>query len=152
VQLYGGWGAPDYLWILIGLQLGLIAGWLVSRIDGVARRLIGEEALESRVEGRAAEAFIEEQVFSTAGRTGVLIFLALFEHRVVVLPDEGIQKQVDAGAWDDIAARIAAGIRGGAPAPALIEAVGRCARILNDHGVSEDRANELSNAPRFRDE
>jgi len=46
----GGWGAPDYLWMLIGLQLGLVAGWIASRFDGVARRLIDDETLGSRVE------------------------------------------------------------------------------------------------------
>ena len=94
VWRFGGWGAPDYPWILIGFQLGLVLGWIASRFDEVARRLIPEDALESRVDGRAAEAFLEEQVFSTAGRTGVLIFVALFEHRVLILADEGIDAQV----------------------------------------------------------
>lgn len=152
VRLLGGWGAPDYLWLLIGLQLGLLAGWLASRVEGIARRLISDEALESRADGRAAEAFIEEQVFATAGRTGVLIFVALFEHRVLVLADEGIRERVGEGAWHDIAAGVAMGIRGGAPAPALIEAVGRCARLLDEQGVPADVGNELSNEPRFRNE
>ncbi|MBW1903835.1 MAG: TPM domain-containing protein, partial [Deltaproteobacteria bacterium] len=47
--------APDYLWILIGLQLGLALGWAVSRFDAAARHLIGQEALDSRVEGRAEQ-------------------------------------------------------------------------------------------------
>jgi putative membrane protein len=94
VWLFGGWGAPDYVWLLIGLQLGLLVGWLASRFDGVARRLIGDDALSSRVEGRAAEAFLDEQVFATRDRTGILIFVALFEHRVLVLADEGIDERV----------------------------------------------------------
>lgn len=152
VRLFGGWGAPDYLWLLIGLQLGLLAGWLASRVEGIARRLISDEALESRADGRAAEAFIEERVFATAARTGVLIFVALFEHRVLVLADDGIRERVGEGAWHDIAAGVATGIRGGAPASALVEAVGRCARLLDERGVPADVANELSNEPRFRNE
>ena len=42
VSRFGGWGAPDYLWTLIGLQLGLVLGWVASRFDMVARRLIGQ--------------------------------------------------------------------------------------------------------------
>ena len=152
VWFVGGWGAPDELWLLIGLQLGLILGWLASLLEPVARRLIGAEALESRAEGRAAEAFIEEQVFATAGRTGVLIFLALFEHRVVVLADEGIGQLVAPSAWNEIAEGIASGIRAGRPAPALIEAVGQCARLMTEHGVPANLTNELSNRPRFRSE
>jgi putative membrane protein len=149
----GGWGAPDYLWMLVGLQLGLVGGWLASRFDGAARRLVDSDALDSRVEGRAAEAFLEEQVFATRNRTGIMIFVALFEHRVLVLADEGIDQLVDAAAWDDISEGLALGMRRGAPAPALIHAVGRCAGLLREHGVAApDAANELSDEPRFRDE
>jgi putative membrane protein len=152
VRWVGGWGAPDHLWLLIGLQLGLLAGWLASRFQGVARRLVGDEALSSRVEGRAAEAFVEEQVFATAERTGVLIFVALFEHRVLVLADVGIHERVGSSAFDEIAAGIAGGIRAGAPAPALVDAVGHCARLLSEQGIPSNTTNELSNEPRFRDE
>jgi putative membrane protein len=144
VRLFGGWGTADHLWLLIGLQLGLLAGWIVSRFDGPARRLVGPEALDSRVEGRAAEAFIEERVFATADRTGV------FEHRVLVLADDGIRARVPADAWDGVAADVARGIRSGAPAPALVDAVGRCAQLLTEHGVPANLTNELSNEPRFR--
>jgi putative membrane protein len=148
---FGGWGAPDYFWLLIGLQLGVIAGWIASRFDAVARRLIGDEALSSRVDGRAAEAFIEERVYATAERTGILIFVALFEHRVVVLADEGISSRVATSAWESISTSLAHGLRNGGPAPALVEAVRRCAALLNEEGVTEpDPTNQLSNEPRFR--
>lgn len=153
VWRFGGWGAPDYLWILIGFQIGLVAGWVASRFDSVARKLIGDEALDSRVDGRAAEAFLEEQVFATRERTGVLIFVALFEHRVQVLADEGIDERVADEAWDLITGELAAGIRNGMPAQALIEAVERCADLLEAHGVHPaDEDNEISDEPRFRRE
>jgi putative membrane protein len=152
VELVGGWGSPDYLWLLIGLQLGLLGGWLASRHNGIARRLIGQEAIESRAEGRAAEAFVDEQVFATQARTGILLFVALFEHQVLVLADVGIDERVAESAWHEITDLVASGMRGGAPALALTEAVGRCAAILEEHGVAGDRGDELSNAPRFRDE
>ena len=151
VWRFGGWGAPDYLWILIGFQLGLVAGWIASQFDAVARRLIGEEALDSRVDGRAAEAFLDEQVFATRERTGVLIFVALFEHRVLVLADEGIDERVADEAWGEISGELALGIRRGTPAPALIHAVERCAELLEAHGVRPaDSENEISDEPRFR--
>lgn len=152
VRLFGGWGTPDDLWLLVGLQLGLLAGWLASRFEGVARRLIGNDVVSRRVAARAAEAFVEQNVFATVKRTGILIFLALFEHRVLVIADDGIRERVDPGAWDGIAASIATGIRAGAPAPALIEAIGRCAALLSSHGVPPNTSNELPNRPRFRDD
>lgn len=147
----GGWGAPDYLWILIGLQLGLLVGWIAARFDALSRRLIDREAMSSRVEGRAAEAFLDEQVFATAERTGVLVFVALFEHRVLVLADEGIDAKVDPSAWSAISNQIADGIHRGAAASALVEAVGHCVELLKAHGMTApNEKNELSNVPRFR--
>lgn len=153
VWLAAGWAEPHYLWILIGTQVGLVAGWLAGRLESVARRLVDREALESRVEGRAAEAFLERQVFATKERTGVLIFVALFEHRVVVLPDQGISARVDPNAWDSISSELARGIRAGAAVRALIDAVGRCVDVLTAHGVpGPDAKNQLPDEPRFRRE
>lgn len=153
VWVFGGWGAPDYLWILIGLQLGLVGGWLASRFDSVARRLVDREALNSRVAGRAAEAFLGEQVFATKGRTGVLIFVALFEHRVVVLADEGITAHVEATAWDAISNELARGIRERTAARAVVQAIDRCADLLKERGVAgPDETNQLSDEPRFHGE
>ena len=149
---YGGWGSADQLWNLVGASLGLIAGWLASRFDSVSRALIGKEAIESRAEGRAAEAFIEERVFETDARSGVLIFIALFEHRVIVLADEGIREAVPESSFGDVAKSIADGIRANDAAEALIEGVGRCAAILTQYGVPANQTNELSNEPRFRSE
>ena len=149
---FGGWGAPDSWWMLVGLQLGLLAGWLLSGLPAVGRRLVDAEALLSRVEGRAAEAFLEENVFATNERTGVLIFVALFEHRVLVIADEGIQAKVGSNAWSRVTESVTRGIREGSPAKALIHAVEQCAVLLREHGVtSADASNEISNEPRFRD-
>lgn len=151
--LAGGRAAPAYLWILIGAQLGLVLGWLASRAEAVARRLIDREAVESRVTGRAAEAFLEQHVFATQERTGVLIFIALFEHRVVVLPDEGVSARVDPNAWDSISRELARGIREGAAARAVVHAVDRCVDVLMRHGVpGADETNQLSDEPRFQRE
>jgi putative membrane protein len=150
---FGGWGAADHLGILIGLQVGLVLGWTASHFEPLARRLIGDDLLKGRVEGRAAEAFLEEQVFATRERSGVLIFVALFEHRVLILADQGIDSHVEESAWGAISDEVAAGVRRGRPAEALIAAVQRCADLLVEHGMSpKDSKNELSNEPRFRRE
>ncbi len=153
VMLFGGWGAPDYLWILLGLQLGLVLGWLLGRFDEIARWMIDPDALASRVAGRAAEAFLEEAVFETKSRTGVLIFVALFEHEVMIIADEGIHRHVGEDAWLAITDEAAAGIRAGDPPGAVIRAVERCAHLLSAHGiVGAGEPNQLSDAPRFRSE
>ncbi len=151
VWRFGGWGTADYPWILIGLQLGFLLGYAASRFDGAARHFVDHRDLGSRVEARAAQAFLEERVFATRGRTGILIFVALFEHRVRVLADEGIDDHVDQGAWGEISDELAAAIGRGAPVSAMVHAVERCAQLLTEHGMAvRDTDNELPDEPRFR--
>jgi uncharacterized membrane protein len=77
--------------------------------------------------------------------------VTLFEHQVVLLPDDGIGERVETRAWDAISEELAQGIRSGAPARALIRAVERCASLLSERGVAPtDSTDELSNEPRFR--
>lgn len=148
---FGGWGAPEYPWTLLGVQIGCVLAYLASRFDCVARRLIDKRVLDSRVEGRAAAAFLEEGVAATRGRTGILIFVTLFERRVLVLADRGIDERVKGDAWRAISDDLAVAMRRGAPAPALIRAVDRCAELLVEHGLAAlDSDNELPDEPRFR--
>lgn len=153
VWRFGGWGASEHVWLLIGLQIGVLLGWIVSFYEGAARFLIDRSVLASRVEGRAARAFLEEQVFATRNRTGILIFVALFEHRVVVLADAGIDEKVDEQAWSSISQELAESLRRGMPASGLVRAVERCTDLLREHGLAvPDPMNELSDEPRFRRE
>ncbi len=94
---FGGfWGAPSLAWIalppLIGGALGYAAAALVRPLK---LALAGRAHVEHRVHQRAAEAFLENEVFKTRDHTGVLVFLSLYERRVVVLGDAGINARVE---------------------------------------------------------
>ena len=92
-------------------------------------------------------AFLDQEVFRTRDRTGILLFLSLFEHRVVLLADSGIHEKVEEERWEAITARVAAGIRSGKPGPALVEAIRECGALLEQHGVARraDDRDELAN-------
>ena len=115
--------------------------------------MVSGEILEIRVRRRAAVAFLDEELFRTRDRTGILLFLSLFEHRVVVLADEGINAQVEADEWSELTSKLAAGIRQGRAASALVEAIGRCGQLLAERGVKirPDDENELGDDLRFHD-
>ena len=105
------------------------------------------------VRRRAAVAFLEEEVFKTRDRTGVLIFLSLFEHRVVVMGDEGINRAVAVGEWQKIVDGVVAGIREGRPADALVDSIRECGELLDLRGVAirPDDTDELSDELRKHD-
>jgi putative membrane protein len=116
-------------------------------VPAVKRWLAGGDLLDLRTRQRAERAFLEEEVFRTRDRTGILVFLSLFEHRVVVLGDAGINKQVEQRHWDGIIQSIVAGIRAGRPGEALVLAIRQCGELLERYGVAlqPDDTNELSN-------
>jgi putative membrane protein len=152
VERWGGfWGAQPLFWMVLppaaGGALGLLAAHLAPALR---RRLAGAEQLDARTRQRAAAAFVEQEVFATAGRTGILIFLSLFERRVVVLADSGIHARVADGEWEAMVARIVAGIRRGDPGAALAAAIRDCGDLLVRHGLRHPagRGNELGDGLR----
>ena len=149
--ILGLWGLA-LLWIALPPALGALLGWILVRaFPALHRWMLSRDSVDRQVERRAASAFLEEEIFATRGRTGVLLFLTLFEHRVLIVTDKGWLERSDGDAWQAIGDRLADGLRQGDGARALIEAVEAC----GEHMASvmprpEADSNELSNEPRFR--
>ncbi len=152
--LGGFWGGPVVLWLTLPAFAGAAAGYLLATwVPAVERRLIPAEGLERRVRLRAESAFLDEEVFDTRDRTGILIFLALFEHRALILADSGIHQRVEESEWRRLVASLVEGIRADRTVDALVDTIGKCGELLEEHGVarrSDDR-DELANAPRLRE-
>jgi putative membrane protein len=129
-------------WAFLAAQaLALALGHALCRIDAVRRRLVSESYRDARVAERARRAFAEAGLERTRGRTGILIFVALLERRVVVLADEGIHKALapDEG-WDEVARLAAEDLRRGRAVEGLAAAAARCGAILARHVPAPARA------------
>lgn len=147
------------LWFPVGVrQLSLITmaaggiGAVATLFFPTLRRFFaGDTLLERRVRARALEAFVSEEVFNTRDRTGILIFISLLEHRVIVLGDSGINAKVDPREWDHIVELIVSGIKRGAAVDGLVQAISECGRLLERHGVMRrpDDRDELSDELRI---
>ena len=138
------WGGPVALWIALPPATGAALGWLAAFILPALRRLlVPPEVLAERVRQRAAQAFVEEEVFRTRDRSGVLIFLSLFEHRVVVRADRGLDGVVSPREWEEVVEAIAAGMRRGQPGPALADGIRRCAALAGRLPARPDDRDEL---------
>ncbi len=151
----GGWAEPPVVWAAglpaVGAAFGhvLAVAW-----PGLRLHLVSTHTVEHRVHQRALAAFLEQEVFRTRARTGILVFLSLLERRVVVLADAGITARVGQDDWDAVVAGIAGGMRRGEPGPALAAAIRRCGDLLAAHGFAlppGDR-DELSDELRERPE
>lgn len=84
----------------VGVILGFVAGaMLASRVDGLRRALSLPSQRRRRAEVAARAAFVELGIGQTQGRTGILVFVALFEREVVVIPDSGVERHVVGEDW-----------------------------------------------------
>ena len=126
------WGHDLALWLAAPPAVGATLGYLLAALWPALRvRLVPPHTVEHRVHQRATAAFVEQEVFRTRARTGILLFLSLLERRVVVLADAGINARVSQAEWDAVAAGIVAGMRRGEPGPALATAIRRCGELLS---------------------
>ena len=122
---------PVGMTLLLQLAAGSLAFGAV-RVPFVARAFLTDNALRDAADMRAAAMFSEHGLGNTAGRTGVLILVALFEHRVVVLADEAVNEALEPGeSWTGIVDGILARIREGRAVDGLVEAIAACGVILS---------------------
>lgn len=147
---WGGWGV---WWISLPPLVGAGLGYLIAGLEPIERFFIAQDHLERAARLRAEAAFLEEGVFKTRDRTGVLVFLSLFERQAVILADEGIHRAVPKEEWQELVDQLVAGIRAGRAAQALVEVIGRCGGLLEHYRVARrhDDRDELSDAPRIRE-
>ena len=150
-----GWGWLYSSWALaLAMTLGGVAGALLTLADPVRRWLAGAARLDVQVHRRAALAFVEEEVFDTRDRTGILLFVSLFEHRIEVVGDAGINAKVEQAEWAEVVALVRDGIRERSLADGLARGVERCGDLLHRRGVAvqPDDTDELSDDVRVRDD
>jgi putative membrane protein len=120
---------------LLGAQAaGLVLGHLLARIPILRRALISESFMQECAERRAWSAFAENGLARTAERTGILFFVALFEHRVIVMGDEGVDRVLDPDeSWEEVVDLLLAGIREKRATEGILAAVQRCGEMLKTH-------------------
>ena len=149
----GHWGGSGVWWITLPTLAGAGFGYLVAGLDAIARMLIPEDKLDRMASMRAEAAFLEEEVFATRDRSGILVFLALFEHRAIILADEGIHRAVPKGEWQHLVDDLVGGIKAGRALQELCDVIGRCGELLAKYEVTRraDDEDELADAPRIRE-
>jgi putative membrane protein len=140
--------------LVLPAWIGAACGYFVVNLfPATIRFLLPDDLLEARVMRRAEAAFLHEEVFKTRDRTGILIFLALLEHRAVVLADSGIHAVVPKARWQQLADDLATGIRAGRAREALLATIEAAGALLVEHrlDIRPDDSNELSDAPRVHE-
>lgn len=125
------WLPLDVAILLLTAASAFLVGIALGRfVNPLKRFFAGKALIDRRVNARAAEAFLAEEVFKTRDRTGILIFVSVMEHKVLVLGDSGINAKVEKAEWEHIVETITRSIGRGKPVGALIDAIGMAGELL----------------------
>jgi putative membrane protein len=148
--LIGGWfwiGTWN-LWVFLGLFCALfLSGLMIVRHSlGIKRFFISNREIDEEVQEAAVTSFFKNGIHRTREETGVLVFISLFERRVWVLADQGINREVAQDQWDGIVASIVEGIKQKRAGNAICKAVADVGNLLAVHfPIREDDRDELAN-------
>ncbi len=155
LSLFTGFWLPFTLPVVLAVILASFGcGLAMTQFIAPLKRLLAGRALMQRRAGqRAADAFISEEVFDTRERTGILLFVSLFERQVLVVGDSGINARVKQEEWDDVVQTVIGGIRKGSYGDGLVDAIGKCGALLERRGVERrhDDTDELRDDLRMSD-
>ncbi len=83
-----------------------------------------------RVRRRAVELFRAGTEKRTKGRTGILLYLSLIEHRAEIVADEAIHSRVEPDIWGEAMAALVDGVKSGRPGEGMALAVGKIGEVL----------------------
>jgi len=133
-----------FLWVFVVCYFPF--KFLIRNTPSLRRKLIHPDEISAEVEEQAVVAFMAQGLHHTRDKTGILIFISLFERRVHVLADRGINDVVATNTWDGIVQTVTDGIRRGEACEALCKAIESCGQLLEEHfPVKADDTDELPN-------
>lgn len=127
--------------------LGYVAGNLIATwVPSIRLPFTRAREIEEEVRRAAAESFQRFRVRSSAAGTGILLYISLFEHRVLVLGDDAIAAKLDPRDWEAVRDLVLDGLKSKTPREGLVAAIRRCGEVLAEHlPIAAGDRNELTN-------
>lgn len=134
-RVTGNWNAERSAGAIFGIAaavgiLKFLGTWLIQAWQPLKFALIPSPAKTRRVRARAVDLFKVGAERRTHGRTGVLIYLSMREHRAEIVADEAIAGKVAPEVWAEAMAAMVAHVREGRVAEGMIAAIEGVGRVL----------------------
>ena len=139
------WSAQHVLALgLFAATAKFLAMWLLLLWKPLRLALVPAPLKHARVRDRAVRYFKVGAERRTHGRTGILIYLSLAEHRAEIVADAAIAERVAPEVCGDAMAALIAEIRAGRPGAGMVAAVEQVGAVLAQHFPrADDDKNEL---------
>ncbi len=133
-----GWTAEPTLQQLLLLLLGFallkfLAVLFILRWMPLRLALTPGATKTRRVRRRAIMLFKTAAERRTIGRTGILIYLSMGEHRAEIVGDEAITAVTTPETWGEAMAALVTEVKQGRPADGIVAAIGLIGTVLAEH-------------------
>ena len=152
-RVTGKWNAEWTPRGILGLALFVgivkfVATWLIQLWQPLKFLLIPGPVKSARAHHRAVAFFRVGAERRTTGRTGILIYLSMREHRAEIVADEAIASRVDPHVWGKAMEAMLHHIKRGEVGEGMASAVSEVGQVLAVHAprLADDR-NELPDRP-----
>jgi putative membrane protein len=120
-------------WIFL-IQLLVFLGLLaLAWHPKVRMALVPKSIANANARRRASEQFLAQNLHTTAGRTGVLLFVSVAEQHVEIIADSGIDARVAKGTWQTIVDDFTRDIGAGRAGDGFVRAIERIGGHLAEH-------------------
>lgn len=134
----GGWNheysASEYVALLLtAVALKWVGSWLILKWMPLRLALTPNRIKLTRVRNRAISLFKVGTEAKTVGRTGVLLYLSMKEHRAEIVADDSIASKVAPEIWGDAMVALIDQVRAGQPGKGMADAVAQMGIVLAEH-------------------
>lgn len=131
--------------VVIILAAGALCALLCVLVPGFARFFLDKERSELEVLQYAESTFLSRELFTTSGRTGILLLIGLFERQVVIRPDTGLEDRLNPSDLHKIIDAMTGPLSSGRIAEALEAGLSGLESALTDTRPLKAGQNELPN-------
>lgn len=115
-------------------QLGVfLLGALLMQWVPLRSAIVPNSIKRARAHQKAVEQFLAQNLHTTKGRTGVLIYVSFAERYAEVIADEGIYKKVPQDTWNSVVETLTTHLGRGARFEGFVTAIDACGKILAKH-------------------
>jgi putative membrane protein len=147
-----GWDEPSRIGQTLALVAAVVIGFFAgaataTRVDGLRRLFISGVQRRDETWTRAVQVFHDRRISRTATRSGILIYVSLFERTAAIVADEAVLRKVGQPALDALCRQLVNRMKQEQPIAALSATVAEAGICLAaQFPAAADHANELSDA------
>ena len=148
-EVFVGWSAEPSLretltWLLMLTLAKFLVALFVLKWRPLRMALTPAATKTRRVRRRAIMLFKTGAERRTVGRTGILIYLSMAEHRAEIIGDEAITSVTTPDTWGEAMTALLTGVKAGRTGDGIADAVALIGAVLSEHfPKSGDDTNEI---------